>query len=112
MFWMTEDATVVCDHELGNVVSFAPAQSWVTVAQRRVLVEPDPVGRTIQGCTNLPPMGKPCTTTLPVASGYSGLIRIGGQRVCLDTVIGMTDGVAPVMYRVRSPAQQLVDASI
>lgn len=112
MRWMTEDATVVCDHQLGNVTGFSPAQSWVTVMKRRVLVEPDPVGRTIKGCPNLPPMGKPCTNTMAVAKGYSRLIRIDGHRVCLDAVTGLTNGVAPVMYTVRAPAQELVDASI
>jgi hypothetical protein len=111
MYCMTEDATVVCDHQLGNVTGFSPAQSWVTVMERRILVEPDPVGRSIVGCPNLPPMGKPCTNTMAVTAGYSSLLRIDGQRICLDTVVGMTNGVAPVLYRVRSPAQQLVDSS-
>ena len=111
MYCMTEDATVVCDHQYGNVQGFDPAQGWVTVMRRRILVEPDPVGRTIAGCPNLPPMGKPCTNTMAVASGYSALIRIDGRRVCLDTVVGMTNGVAPVLYRVRNPAQELVDSS-
>lgn len=111
MYWMTEDATVVCDHQLGNVTGFSPAQSWVTVTGRSVLVESDPVGRSIAGCPNVPPLGKPCTNTMAVTAGYSNLIRIGGRRVCLDSVVGMTNGVAPVMYRVRNPAQQLVDAN-
>jgi hypothetical protein len=110
MRFMTEDAIVVCDHQLGNVKGFAPAQSWVTVRNRRVLVEPDPVGRSIAGCPNVPPMGKPCTTTLAVVQGYSALLTIDGRRVCLDTVRGLTDGVAPVNYTVRDPAQQLVDS--
>ena len=111
MRWMSEDATVVCDHQVGNVTSFDPAQGWVTVGGRKVLVQPDPVGRSISGCPNLPPMGKPCTNTLAVTAGYSTFIQIDGRAVCLDTVVGMTNGVAPVQYRVRSPAQELVDAS-
>ncbi len=110
MLWMTEDARVVCDHQLGNVTAFSPAQSWVTVHGRRVLVEPDPVGRTIAGCPNVPPMGKPCTQTLAVQRGYSTFMQINGQRICLDTVRGLTNGVAPVDYSVRDPAQRLVDA--
>lgn len=110
MRWMTEDATVVCAHQPGNVRGFSPAQKWVTVERRKVLVRPDPVGRPIDGCPNVPPMGRPCLTTLAVTRGYSTLVRIDGRAVCLDTVTGMTDGVAPVPYRVRNPAQQLVDA--
>jgi len=110
MRFMTEDAIVVCDHQLGNVTGFAPAQSWVTVHNRRVLVEPDPVGRTIAGCPILPPAGVQCTQTLAVQQGYSGLLNVDGRRICLDTVRGLTNGVAPVDYSVRDPAQQLVDA--
>lgn len=108
MRWITEDARIACAHDSGIVTGFAPVQSWVTVHGRRVLVEPDPVGRTIAHCTNLPPMGKPCTTTLAVAHGYSTLARVDGKPVCLDTVRGLTDGVAPVDYTVRAAGQQLV----
>ncbi len=110
MRFMTEDAIVVCDHQLGNVTGFAPAQSWVTVHNRRVLVEPDPVGRTIAGCPIVPPQGVQCTQTLAVQQGYSGLLKVDGRRICLDTVRGLTNGVAPVDYSVRDPAQQLVDS--
>ena len=111
MYWMTEDATVICDHQLGNVTGFDPAQSWVRVGGRRVLVQPDPVGRSIVGCPVVPPMGKPCTRTLAVVRGYSGLVRIDGRAICLDSVTGSTDGVTPVPYHVRSPAQTLVDCA-
>ncbi len=110
MRWITEDAIVVCDHQLGNVRGFAPAQDWVTVHGRCVLVERDPEGRTIVGCPVVPPQGKPCTETLPVRQGYSAYASVDDRRVCLDTVRGLTDGVAPVDYSVRDPAQRLVDA--
>jgi hypothetical protein len=110
MRWMTEDATVACAHDTGTVTGFDPAQSWVTVNGRRVLVEPDPVGRTIVRCNNLPPQGVPCTATLAVEQGYSTFAQVDGRRICLDTVRGLTNGVAPVDYTVRDPAQRLVDA--
>ncbi len=107
MFWMTEDATVVCDHQPGNVSGFAPAQSWVTVARRRVLIRPDPVGRPIKGCPGVPPIQKQCTSTLTVTKGYSKLITIDGSPVCLDSLVGLTD--SPGMhFRCRAPAQELV----
>ena len=108
MVLITEDAIVTCEHQTGVVTGFAPRQSWVTVEGRRVLTDPDTVGRSIVGCPNVPPAGKPCVTTKKVISGLSSLIRIDGAPVCLDPVTGMTDGVAPVPYRVRSPAQELV----
>jgi hypothetical protein len=106
---LTEDAVLVCTHELG-IVGVVATQGLVTVAGRRVLVERDPEGKPIGGCPNVGPAIKPCTATLPVRAGYSGLLRVGGRRVCLDTVTGLTDGTPPgtVQYKVRSPGQALV----
>jgi hypothetical protein len=110
MYLLTEDAVLVCAHELG-IVGIAAAQHLVTVEDRRVLVEVDPEGRPIVGCPNIGPTIKPCTTTLRVQTGYSDLIRIDGRRACLDTVTGLTDGTPPgtVRYKVRSPGQTLVE---
>ncbi len=109
MYLLTEDALVVCQHELGTV-SIQPTQDWVTISRRRVLVEPNPEGRPIKACPNIGATIKPCQTTLKVQEGYSDWIRIGGRRVCLDTVTGLTDGTPPglVKYHVRQPGQQLV----
>lgn len=110
MKWLTEDAKLVCKHQLG-VVQNLPSQVLVTVGGRRVLVEPDPVGRPIGGCPNYGPTIKPCTSTLPVQAGYSSWIRIQGRAVCLDTVTGLTDGTPPgmVKYVVVAPGQALVE---
>jgi len=109
MLWLTEDAIVACADSTGIVQGFDPAQSWVTVSGRRVLIAPDPVGRTIAGCPNLPPLSKPCTTTLGVSTGYSGLIQIGGQPVCLSNLQGPVDAPAGP-YGVTAPGQALVSA--
>lgn len=109
MFFITEDAVVVCQHELG-IVQNAPSQNWVTVASRRVLVEVDPEGRNIKGCPNFGVGIRPCLTTLKVTAGYSNLIRINGKRLCLDTVTGLTDGTPPglVKYKVNAAGQPFV----
>lgn len=106
---LTEDAVLVCAHELG-IVGIAASQGLVTVSGRRVLVERDPEAKPIAGCPNVGPTIKPCTSTLPVQAGYSALLRVAGHRVCLDTVTGLTDGTPPgtVKYKVRSPGQTLV----
>lgn len=111
MWFITEDAKVVCKHETGRITN-APSQDWFTVATRRVLVEPDPVGRTIKGCPMLTPM-KPCVTTLPVILGYSNFIRVGEMRVCLDTITGLTDGTPPglVRYKVNDAGQPFVEGT-
>jgi hypothetical protein len=110
MLFLTEDAIIVCKHELGQSEK-VPTQDWVTVAQRRVLVEVDPEGKTIKGCPNIGVGIKPCTTTLRVQEGYSDWIRVEGKRVCLDTVTGLTDGTPPgtVKYKVNDAGQHFVE---
>ncbi|HEU5368570.1 MAG TPA: hypothetical protein VFU69_08905 [Ktedonobacterales bacterium] len=112
MKWLTEDALLTCDHVLGTVV-VPPGQDLVTINHRRVLVQADPMGKSIRNCPNLGPSIKPCRKTLTVQQGYSGFIRIVGKPVCLDTIVGMTDGTPPgtVHYRVRRPGQELVEES-
>lgn len=107
---LTEDALLVCAHELGHVHN-QPTQSLLTIAGRRVLVEPNPEGKSISGCPNIGLTIKPCTSTLKVQVGYSAYIRVDGKRICLDTVTGLTDGTPPgtVKYKVRSPGQNLVE---
>ncbi len=106
---ITEDAVLICDHQLG-IVQNRPTQKLVTINKRRMLVEIDPEGRSIAGCPNIGLTIKPCTTTLKVTVGYSTLVRIDRKRVCLDTVSGLTDGTPPgaVNYKVRSAGQILV----
>jgi hypothetical protein len=112
MLWLTEDAVLVCKHELG-VVGNKPVQEWVTIGRRPVLVATDPEGRPIRGCPMYGAVTKPCLTTLRVEEGYSTFIRVGGKRVCLDTVSGLTDGTPPgtVRYKVRSAGQIFVRES-
>ena len=109
MKWLTQDAVINCKHELG-IVGLAPTQDLVTIEQRKVLVENNPEGRPITGCPNIGAVIKPCTRTLKVEEGYSDLLRINGQRICLDTVTGLTDGTPPgvVKYTVRTPGQEFV----
>ena len=106
---LTEDAVIVCAHELGKVVIIA-SQTLVTIGHRQVLVEIDPEVKLITGCPNASITIKPCLTTLKVDAGYSALIRVNGRRVCLDTVTGFTDGTPPgiVKYHVVRPGQELV----
>jgi hypothetical protein len=105
------DAVLVCDHVSG-IVGLVASQTWVSVGGRPLLVDSDPESRTIAGCPNYGAAIKPCVTTLSVKQGYSGFVRIGGRRVCLDSVKGLTDGTPPgiVNYSVRSPGQQMVRA--
>lgn len=105
---LTEDADLRCQHVGGKVI-LHPLQGLVRIAGRRVLVEPDPEGKSIVGCPNVGATMKPCQTTLKVVTGYSESMRIDGRRVCLDTVTGLTDGTPPgvVKYTVHDPGQRL-----
>jgi hypothetical protein len=108
MMILTEDPDICCQHVGGKVI-LHPLQGLVTIAGRRVLVEPDPEGKSIVGCPNVGPTIKPCQTTLKVEAGYSEFLRIDGRRICLDTVTGLTDGTPPgvVKYTVHDPGQHL-----
>lgn len=112
MHLLTEDAVIVCKHELGRAV-IAASQGLVTIGNRKVLVENDPESRPIMGCPNVGATIKPCTATLAAQAGYSSLFRINNRRVCLDTVTGLTDGTPPgmVKYGVRHPGQLLVNST-
>lgn len=107
---LTEDADLRCAHELGKV-AIAPSQNWVRISGRRILVDNNPEGRSISGCPNYGPTIKACTQTLAVQRGYSALVYIDRQSVCLDTVTGLTDGTPPgtVKYRVRTSGQHYVE---
>jgi hypothetical protein len=113
MRWLTEDARLVCKHQMGTV-QVVPTQSLVTIGGRRVLVTPDPEGRPIKGCPVFNPAAgmRPCVTTLRVRSGYSAFLKIEGRAVCLDSVVGNTDGTPPmsVDYVVNDPGQSWVGA--
>lgn len=107
MEWLTVEAVIRCGHD-GRVEN-VPSQRWVTISRAAVLVDNDPEGRAIVACPNYGPTMKPCAKTLRVATGYSGWLRIGGQRIALSNLDGLTDGTVPgtVHYTVRDPGQQL-----
>lgn len=109
MYWLTENAVLVCSHELG-IITNTTSQNFVRINGKRVLVKNNPENRTIVGCPNTGPSIKPCMKTLKVKHGYSSFIRINGHRVCLSTVLGLTDGTPPgvITYKVRSSGQKLV----
>lgn len=106
---LTEEALLVCDHETGHVKN-KPSQYFVTIQHKRVLVDNDPENRPIDGCDNIGATMKPCQHTLKVDTGYSEFMRIGGKRICLDTVSGFTDGTPPglIKYKVRRSGQDFV----
>ncbi|WP_284752857.1 hypothetical protein [Arthrobacter sp. efr-133-R2A-120] len=107
---LVKEAILRCGHD--GKVENVPSQQWVRVAGSPVLVDDDPQGREISMCPNVGLNIKPCNKTLQVIKGYSGFVRIGGKKVCLDTVEGYTDGTPPgaVKYTVRRPGQESVAA--
>lgn len=109
---LTEDALVVCAHELGKV-ALVPTQSWVTIESRRVLVQPDPEQKGIGGCPNIGPTIKSCQSTMGVRQGYSTWVRIDGRPLVLASLEGVTDGTPPglVNYNVNDPGETFVSES-
>lgn len=111
MLVLTEDARLVCEHEKGRV-GVAPSQDFCRANGRRLLVDNDPEGKTISGCPNLnPAIGiRPCTRTLVVREGYADFVRVGGRRLCVAPLGGLTDGTPPgvVKYLTRDPGQTFI----
>ncbi len=109
MFFLSDQAKIVCNHELGQVQN-VPSQNWVKIAGHPILVNNDPEGKAIKGCPNYGVGIKPCQTTLKVTIGYSGFIRIDGRAISLDSLSGLTDGTPPgaVRYKVNDAGQNCV----
>lgn len=112
MFALTQTAVLVCDHVVG-VVAMIPSQHFVRIDGKPVLVAADPVGKAIVGCPNVGPTIKPCTATLAVKKGYSEFVSVGGCKMCLDPITGLTDGTPPgfVNYKVIETGQNFVNVS-
>ena len=112
MRWLTDQAVLVCLHELGTIQN-QPSQTLLRIDDARVLVDNDPEGRSIESCPNIGLTIKPCTSTLKVTVGYSTFLKIDGHAIALDTVMGLTDGTPPgvVQYKVRVAGQGLVTAA-
>ena len=107
---ITEAGLISCDHATGIVTKLA-SQRFVSINSALVLVGNDPGNKPIAGCSNIAPTIKPCTMTMAVEEGKSALVFINNKPVCLETVIGGTDGTPPGLtkYRVRVPGQIFVD---
>ena len=113
MLVLTEDAILNCAHILG-LVDIQPSQDFVTVTKRHILVDSDPEHRPIAPCPNINVGIKPCTETLWVDKGYSEFVRIGGKRICLESLEGITNGTPPrsVKFRVRTAGQDFVSGAL
>ena len=109
---LTMKAKLTCKHVVG-VVRLGNQQDFVRISGSPVLVENDPVIKLIEHCPNIGMNIKPCLLTLAVEKGYSQFIYIAGKPVCLDILVGLTDGTPPgtVEYQVRSPGQNFVSGA-
>ena len=105
---LTEESSLKCSHK--GVVRNKRSQEWVTIESNAVLVDNDPEGRDIDRCPfHGPPGTKACGKTLKVTQGYSAFIRIDRHAVCLDNLLGFTDGIPPgAKYNVVDPEQTFV----
>jgi hypothetical protein len=122
MLALTFDAILKCPHINGLVIN-THSQDWVTISEPRardkrsrasvpLLIEPDPTNRTIIGCPNINLGIWPCLHTIDVQQGYSHFVTIGGKRVCLKSVKGITDGSPGVQeYSVEFAGQNFVMCS-
>jgi hypothetical protein len=101
---ITRASALVCAHQ-GTVV-LSPTQQKLTVHGEAVLVMGDLEGKPIAGCTVVPAPGiKPCLTVVTMLAGASTRLTVDGKPVLLDTATGLTDGVPPSAWTVRTSGQ-------
>ena len=108
---LNDQAFLACLHNTTSKVANAPSQHWVTIERHSILVQPDPVHWTINNCPNIAPGQKPCTSTIQNNAGYSTFVTVDGHPICLDTIMGLTDGLPSVDYHVVTPGQDWVNAA-
>lgn len=90
---LTTASNVQCGHQ-GTVSTRGSAK--LKVQGSPVLTGSGVVGSSIAGCTTAPSSTtKPCTSVLAVGVGRALKLRVGGQPVLLDTLVGSTNGVPP-----------------
>lgn len=101
MLVLTKDAYFLCPH--GGRADPVARQDFVRIDNAPILVRGDPVGRKIDGCTNIvPPAGiKACQRTLVVDKGHSSFIMIEERPICISSVEGFTDGTPPGTHRYK-----------
>jgi hypothetical protein len=93
---LTIASTVVCGHA-GKVATTSTTK--LTVAQAPVLTPASIAGKSIGGCTTVPPpqSNKPCLAVTGVTAGQATKLTVGNEPVILDdTLAGTTDGVSGV----------------
>jgi hypothetical protein len=122
MLVLTLNAILKCVHVNGLVIN-THSQDWLTItepsardgrAQKStpMLIQPDPERRTIVGCPMINVGILPCLLTLSVRTGYSEFVSVGGQRLCLKSVTGLTNGSPGIQeYRVESAGQNFVECA-
>ncbi|MBI1170004.1 hypothetical protein GC209_01275 [bacterium] len=109
MFVLTREALLLCSH--GGVVNMTAQQDWVTVGRVPVLIDDDPLGRTISACPMVTPTTPPCRHTTSIdPQSLSAFVAIGGRRLCLDKTAGSTDWSlgATGRYSVARPGQDFL----
>jgi hypothetical protein len=104
---LTEKADLRCTHLHSGRITVPASQDWVTIADVPIPVDSDPVPRPVAGCNIFP--SSACKTTFAVLQGYSELVRIGGKRICLQSLMGPTVAVPPGTFEVVDPGQDFVE---
>lgn len=108
----TENARVRCSHGMGNAKPQS-SRPFLRISGAAVLVDADMPGNSIKRCPNYGPTTKPCTTTLPLATGRSSFVFAAGRPVVFEAARGPTDGIPPgiTTYAVLRAGQDFTKAS-
>lgn len=115
---VTKRSVLACSHG-GRVDTRGAPERHVRIEGDSVLCGADPIGLPI----GAPPRGiaicptprtnttKPCERTVAVISGESDFVFVDGDPICLEILVGTTEGLAPapgVEYAVDDARQAFV----
>ena len=113
MLVLTKDALLLCSH--GGVVTMETRQTWVTIGGIPIVINDDPLGRTIVACPMVTPTTPPCRHTTSIdAPSLSAFVSIDGRKMCLEKTCGNTDWSlgATGRYSVAKPGQDLLNCGV
>lgn len=93
-FYLNHRATLQCAHG-GQVMLIPPPFRSFHPMGSPVITDFDLMNAVIVGCPQIGPGLKPCTKITAILMGRSFLFTVDGYAPLLDTLMALTDGVAP-----------------
>lgn len=94
--YLNHRAILQCSHG-GRVMLIPPAFRSFHIISSPVVTDMDLLQAFIVGCPQIGPGLKPCTRVTMIILGRSQQFQVNNQIPLLDSLMAMTDGVAPAV---------------